>query len=296
MYPGAMTDRAVATAATFGVRSSVADLRRVLVRTPVAAGDFAAAGWRRPEPVELLRQHEAFCELLSGLGSEVVVAPPATGLVDACFAYDSAFVTRRGAIGLRMAKPERRGEVELALDELERAGVPTIATLSEAAVADGGDMFWLDEDTLAVGRGYRTNAAAHRELAAILADEDAVVERFDLPHWKGAGFVLHLMSVVSPVADDLAVVHERYAPVPLLEALAERGIRKILVGDDEWETQGGNVLAIRPGVVVLAAGNPKIRRAMEAEGVEVHEYEAGELSKGDGGPTCLTRPILRLQS
>lgn len=282
-----------ATSTAFGVRSSVAPLRRVLVRTPVTEGDFAAAGWRTPEPTELLRQHSAFCDLLTTLGSDVVVAPAAEGLVDACFPYDSAFVSGRGAIGLRMAKPEREGEVELALGELAAAGVPTIATLSEDARADGGDMFWLDRDTLAVGRGYRTNARAHLELGDILAAEGARIERFDLPHWKGAGFVLHLLSVVSPVTDEHAVVYERYAPVSLLEALAERGIRSIRVDDAEWESQGGNVLAIRPGIVVLAAGNPGIRRAMEAAGVEVHEYEATELSKGDGGPTCLTRPILR---
>lgn len=281
------------SAPAFGVRSSVAPLRRVLVRTPATTGDFADAGWRTPEPTELLRQHAALCELLSDLGCEVVVEPPAADLVDSCFTYDAALVTSRGAIGMRMAKAARAGEVELALAALDRVGVPTIGTLSDAARADAGDMFWLDGDTLAVGRGYRTNAPAHRELAEILAPESARAERFDLPHWRGAGAVLHLLSVVSPVGDELAVVYPPYAPVTLLEALADRRVQTIAVDDHEWEAQGGNVLAVRPGVVVVASGNPDIRRSMEAAGVEVHEYAAAELSKGDGGPTCLTLPILR---
>jgi dimethylargininase len=221
------------------------------------------------------------------------VEPPARGLPDACFTYDAAFVTRSGAIGMRMAKPARVDEVGLALEALERAGVATIATLAGDARADAGDLFWLDADTLAAGRGYRTNAAAHRRLAEILAIEGARLERFDLPHWTGPDAVLHLLSVVSPVSDELAVVYPRLAPVTLLEALADRGIRTLAVDDEEWASQGGNVLAVRPGVVVVASGNPRIRRSLESAGVEVHEYAATELSKGDGGPTCLTLPVLR---
>ena len=171
--------------------------------------------------------------------------------------------------------------------------MPIAGRLSGGARADGGDLFWIDDHTLAAGRGYRTNAEAHRQIAEILAHEGATLERCDLPHDRGAAHVLHLLSVVSPVADQLAVVFEPLAPVPLLELLDERGIRRVPIDADEYETIGCNVLAIRPGVVVVADGNPKTRRALEAVGVEVHVYAASELSKGDGGPTCLTRPLLR---
>jgi N-dimethylarginine dimethylaminohydrolase len=277
----------------FGVRSMSADLRRVLVVRPTTTGDFVGAGWRIPDGPALLREHDAFVELLDGLGVEVVVADAPHGMVDACFAYDPVFVTGAGAVELRMAKPARRHEPAFLAAEVEKAGVPMVGRLSGAATADGGDMCWLDESTLAVGRSYRTNRAAHDQLAEILGREGVTVERADLPHHLGAGHVMHLMSVVSPVAPDLAVVFEPLAPVPLLELLAERGYRLVAADPDELDDQGCNVLAVRPGVVVMADAAPRTRAALEAAGVEVHTYPAAEVNKGDGGPTCLTRPLLR---
>ena len=283
----------VGASAAYGVRSMTAPLRPVLVGSPAHGGDFPAAGWRPPQLELLQRQHEALVELLASLGVEVVVLPATDGLVDGCFVYDPVFVTGAGQIVLQMCKPARVDEPERLATALEDAGVPVAGRLDGGAYADGGDMFWLDGRTLAVGRGYRTNAEAHRQLAELLGREGVELARFDLPHHHGAGEVLHLLSVISPVADDLAAVFEPLAPVPLLEELDKRGIRRVQVDAAELETQGGNLLAVRPGVVVMADGNPRTRRALEAVGVEVHVYAASELNKGDGGPTCLTRPILR---
>ncbi len=281
-------------AAAYGVRSMTTALRRVLVGSPARSGDFAAAGWRAPEFELLQGQHQAFVELIDSLGVEVVVLPATDGLVGACFVYDPVFVTGAGQLVLRMRKPARVGEPERLAAALEEMGVPVAGRLDGGAYADGGDMFWLDERTLAVGRGYRTNAEAHRQLAQLLGRERAVLARFDLPHHRGPAELLHLLSIISPIADDLAAVFEPLAPVPLLEALDERGIRRVQVDADELMTQGGNLLAVSPGIVVMADGNPRTRRALEAVGVEVHVYAASELNKGDGGPTCLTRPILRI--
>ena len=274
------------------------DLHRVLVRPPSTSGDFLGAGWLgMPDPSALLRQHEAFCSLLSALGSEVVVAAAAESLVDAVFMYDPAFVTRRGGIVLHSPKPARAPEALIVGADLEAAGVPVIGSLEGEARADGGDLLWLDPDTLAAGRTLRTNAEGHRQLAALLLDEDAVLERFDMPYDRGAGSCLHLMSVISPVAADLAVVYEPLAPVPLLEALDERAIRRVRIPDDEYPTLACNILAVRPGVVIMLEGNPQTRRLLEAEGVEVHVFDGSELCvKGEGGPTCLTRPLLRAPS
>jgi N-dimethylarginine dimethylaminohydrolase len=277
----------------YGVRSMVAPLRRVLVVRPTIEGDFAAAGWRSPDTEALLREHAGFCQVLADLGVEVVAAQAPPGLVDGCFAYDPVFVVGGGAVGLRMTKPARRAEPEFLLEQVRAAGVPVLGSLRGPATADGGDMCWLDEATLAVGRSYRTNAAAHEQLADLLADEGVTIARADLPHHLGAAHVMHLMSVVSPVAEDLAVVFSPLAPVPLLELLAERGYRTVECHPDEFATQGCNILAVRPGVVVMTADNPRTRHALEAEGVEVHTYDATEMNKGDGGPTCLTRPLLR---
>ena len=279
--------------ATYGVRSMSAPLQRVLTVRPTTTGDFAAAGWRLPDTDELLREHEAFVELLESLGVEVARADAPDGMVDACFAYDPVLVTGAGAIELRMAKPARQDEPALLVAEVEKAGVPVLGRLTGPATADGGDMFWLDESTLAVGRGYRTNAAAHRQLAELLAPEGVTVERADLPHHRGAAHVMHPMSVVSPVAPDLALVFEPLAPVPLLELLADRGYRTLPADPDELDDQGCNVLAVRPGVVVMADSAPRTRATLERAGVEVHTYAASQVNKGDGGPTCLTRPLLR---
>jgi dimethylargininase len=278
---------------SFGVRSMSAPLRRVLVVRPATTGDFIAAGWRQPDTDELLREHDAFVELLDSLGVEVTVTQAPDGMVDACFAYDPVFVTGAGAIELRMAKPARQQEPAFLATEVARAGVPAIGRLEAPATADGGDLCWLDETTLAAGRSYRTNAAAHDQLSEILAREGVTIERADLPHHRGPAHVMHLMSVLSPVAPDLAVVFEPLAPVPLLQALADRGYRTVLADPDELADQGCNVLAIRPGVVVMSDTAPRTRAALERAGAEVQTYQAAQTNKGDGGPTCLTRPLLR---
>lgn len=282
------------TTPDYGVSSMVDPLRRVLIRRPSTTGDFAAADWRRPDPARLIAEHEAFGELLESLGCAVVVADPIEGMVDSVYVCDPVWTCAQGAIVLQSAKPARVGEGEAMLPDLEAAGVPIAGRLTGDARADGGDMIWLDDKTLAVARGYRTNAEAHRQLGEILAAEGAQVMRFDLPHDRGGDHVLHLMSFISPVASDLAAVFEPLAPVTLIQELDERGIRRVAIDEDEYSTMACNILAVRPGVVVVLDGNPKTRRALEVEGVEVHAYQGGEVSlKGDGGPTCLTRELLR---
>jgi dimethylargininase len=282
-----------ATGTRFGVRSMTAPLKRALLVEP-APGDCAAARWLGKPDVDVLRRdHAAFAELLAGLGVDVTVVQAPDGLVDACYPYDPVFVTGAGFVELRMAKACRADEPPFLARALAEAGVPRIGGLSGDAVADGGDMLWLDDETLAVARGYRTNRAAHEQLAELLAAEGARMERVDLSCAGGPEHLLHLLSVVSPVADDLAVAFEPLCPVPLLEALDERGVRRIPCAEDELPLQGCNVLAVRPGVAVLADTCPGTRRALERAGCETHVYRAAELNKGEGGPTCLTRPILR---
>jgi N-dimethylarginine dimethylaminohydrolase len=271
-----------------------APLRRVLLRRPATTGDFAAADWRTPDPVLLGRQHDEFAALLGALGAQVELADPVDGLVDAVYARDPALVTGRGAILFQMVKPVRRPEPELLGTEFERAGVPVIGRLTGDAVADGGDFIWLDEHTLVVGRSYRTNEPAVAQLRVLLAEEGVTVVSVDLPHATGPDHVLHLMSFISPVADDLAVVYPPLAPVSLMQTLAGRGITVVPVDDEEYLSMGCNVLAVRPRVAVLVDGNPRTRAALEAHGCETHIYDGSEISvKGDGGPTCLTAPLWR---
>jgi N-dimethylarginine dimethylaminohydrolase len=284
----------LAAGSRFGVRSMSAPLRRVLLRRPSVTGDFVAADWRVPDAGLLARQHEAFGQLLADLGCEVEVAPAAGGLVDATYVRDPGLVTGAGAVLFQMAKPARMAEPALLGAALTAAGVPVVARLTGAARADGGDFIWLDERTMLAGRSYRTNAEGLRQLAQILAAEGATLEPVDLPHDRGPGHVLHLMSLISPVAGDLAVVYPPLAPVALMQTLAERGVQVVPVDSGEYQTMGCNILAVGPRRVVMLNGNPRTRAALESAGCEVHGYDGSEISvKGDGGPTCLTAPIWR---
>ena len=275
----------------FGVTSMTAPLRRVLVRRPATSGDWEGAGWRVPDVDALVRQHEALCALLAELGAEVEVAAALDGQVDAVYMHDPLLLTADGGLALRMRKPARAREPAHARGELERLGVPVLGELPEGAYADGGDRLWVDDGLMAIGLGYRTNRAG---AAAVAELTSVAVETYDLPHDHGPAHVLHLQSFISAVTDELCVIYEPLAPARLLQDLRERGRRWIAIDRDSYEAMGCNILAIRPGVVVMVDGVPDVRRALERESVEVHVYDGSELSlKGDGGPTCLTAPLLR---
>ena len=283
-------------AAGYGCMSMTSRLRRVLVRRPDAAAFrlWREYGWRsEPDHVRAAAEHEAFCALVAETGAEVVVG--STRLPDdpdAIYVHDPAIVGAGGAVLLRPGKPGRRREPEALVRDLEAAAVPVAAVLETPATAEGGDLVWLDDRTLLVARGYRTNDAGIAALARALPGIDVVA--FDLPHLRGPGEVLHLMSLVSLLDRDLAVAYLPLMPVRLVELLAERGVRLLSVPDEEFESMGPNVLATAPRAAIALDGNPKTRRLMERAGVGVAVYEGEEISrKGDGGPTCLTRPLLR---
>ncbi len=271
-------------------------LERVLVRPPLAEDTprWRDYGWRAaPDPVAAASEHEHFCGILEAAGAEVVVSQHDPGNPDAIYVYDPVLVGSAGAVLLRPGKEGRRGEPKAIATALAAANVPIASELAEPAFAEGGDTVWLDDETLLVGIGYRTNPAGLAALAEAFPEVEVVA--FDLPHWNGSGEVMHLMSFISPLDRDLAVVYPRIAPVRLLELLAERGIEVVEVPDEEFETQGPNVLALGPRRALALDGNPETRRRMEKAGVDVVVYEGDEISlKGDGGPTCLTRPLLRI--
>jgi dimethylargininase len=278
----------------YGVRSMTAPLRRVLLRRPALTGEFAAAGWRPPRPDLLAREHDQFAGLLTGLGCDVELADAAEGLVDATYVRDPGLVTGRGAVLFQMTKPVRRPEPGLLGDAFEAAGVPVVARLTGTAGANGGDYIWLDEHTLLGGRGDRTNPEGLRQMAAVAQAEGARLESVDLPHAPGGSQVMHLMSFVSPLADDLVLLYPPLVPADLRRALADRGITVLAVPDEEYRTLACNVLAVRPREVVMLDGNPATRAIMEAHGCHVHVYQGSELSvNGGGGPACLTAPIWR---
>jgi dimethylargininase len=289
----------VATGRAWGGQSMVAPLKRVLVRKPApptVEDEFRRFGYPRAVDHDRTEsEHDAFRALLAECGAEVVIAgPDDAGLLDAIFAYDPSLMTDVGAVLLRPGKELRLAEVDLAERTYAELGIPVIGRIEAPGTVEGGDTLWLDERTLAVGRGYRTNSEGIRQLTALLAPYGIETITVDLPHWRGPDECLHLMSFISPVADRLAVVYLPLMLVPFVQELQRRGWSFIEVPDEEFETHGCNVLALAPKRVLVCDGSPMTRSRLQAAGCEVLTYTGDELSHNRaGGPTCLTRPILR---
>jgi dimethylargininase len=282
----------------YGGQSMTAPLREAVVVRPGwafgAAFEDPAHAFLHPVDLELAkREHATFVETLAALGPTVHVldADELASGADSVYAFDPVLVTDRGAIPLRAGKPNRTAEPAALEAWLNESGVPTAGRIEGPGTVEGGDTLWLRPELFCIGRTLRTNQSGADQLATLVGGETRI---FDVPYWRGPGELIHLMSVISPVADDLAVVFLPLLPVGLWRLLGDLGIRTIEVPEVEFATLGCNVLAVRPGVVIVAAGNPETSAALAAAGCEVHEYPATEIGiNGSGGPTCLTRPILR---
>jgi dimethylargininase len=284
------------TGRRFGAQSMTADLREVLLSPPGAAFGRAhedeAHGFLRPVDLDAARrEHDGLAETLDRLGVMVHLLETETDDPDLVYTFDPLLISDLGAIPLRPGKRNRTGEPTVLESWTRAAGIPTAGRIEAPGTLEGGDTFWLRPDLLCIGRTLRTNNAGACQLAEIVGGD---VRVFDVPYWRGPAELVHLLSVVSPVADDLAVAFLPLLPVGLFELLSELGVQLIEVPEEEYPTLGCNVLAVRPRVVIVADGNPVTRRGLEAAGCEVHALPLGEVGQnGSGGPTCLTRPILR---
>ena len=274
-------------------------LRRVIVRRPDEAfGSADPQRWHyssKPDLNIARQEHDAFVHVLQGAGAEVLYQDePTDQLADAIFVHDPAIVTDAGAIILQMGKSLRRGEESAMARRFSRAGIPILYTLHGEATAEGGDLLWLDHETLAVGQGFRTNAAGLVQLREALSGLKVDVIPVPLPYFGGVEACLHLMSLISVIDDDLAVVYQPLLPVPFWKLLRERGFDLVEVPDKEFPTMGPNVLAIGPRNCVMLEGNPITKERLEKVGCQVVAVAGREMSfKAEGGPTCLTRPVLR---
>lgn len=285
-------------------QSDVAPLRRVLLkhaRDAFVSDMDVARQWKdlryteRPDFTRAVNEYERFVEVLRRAGADPYFLPrdPAVGL-DSMYVRDASIITGRGAILCNMGKPQRRTEPAAQEAGLEKLGVPILGRIAGDGTVEGGDVTWLDPRTLAVGHGYRTNAAGIEQLRDLLGDQVDEVVVVPLPHWHGPEDVFHLMSVISPIDRDLALVYSPLLPVPFRQALIERGFGLVEVPASEFDTLGCNVLAVAPRVCVMVEGNPETRRRLVEAGCEVYEFRGKEICvKGGGGPTCLTRPLLR---
>jgi N-dimethylarginine dimethylaminohydrolase len=282
----------------------VAPLRTVAVKRPEDAFRSADAltkewkdlAWTRPPDVErAATEHQELVRLLKAAGAEALYFPQdARAGMDSLYAHDPVLITDAGAVILQTGKVARRGEGPAAADALRGWGIPILGAVDGLATAEAGDMVWLDSRTLLVGRGFRTNADGIERLTELLRPLEVAVIPVPLPYWDGPGDVLHLMSFISLLDSNLAVVYRRLLPVPLYELLIERKFDLIDVPDEEYMTLACNVLAVAPRQAIAIAGNSKTIARMKASGCSVSEFSGTEICvPGAGGPTCLTRPLLR---
>jgi N-dimethylarginine dimethylaminohydrolase len=291
---------------TLTAQSEHGALARVVLKHPREAFHDAgriAREWRSlnftapPDLARAIEEYEAFVGGLRTTGTEVHTLPDADGVgLDSIYVRDASIVTDRGVILCRMGKAAREGEPAAQEAAFRALGLTVLGTIRPPGRLEGGDVAWIDERTLAVGRGYRTNDDGIAQLRALVGPDVAVIV-VPLPHWRGPGDVFHLMSIISPVDRDLAVVYSPLMPVSFREVLLERGFTLVEVPDEEFDTMGANVLAVAPRRCMTISGNPQTRARLEHAGAEVVEYEGLEISlKGGGGPTCLTRPLLRARA
>jgi dimethylargininase len=278
----------------------VGRLRRVVMRRPdeaMAAADPAAWHYTCAIDVEEARRaHDAFADALRAWGVEVLYHDePLPGHSDSVFVFDPVLVTDRGTIVLSMGKERRRGEEEALARTLQDCGVPVFGRLEGDARVEGGDTLWLDHDTLAVGRGFRTNVEGVRQLRDLLGPLGVTVLDYDLPYFTGPEACLHLLSLVSPVDVDLAVAYLALMPTAFWAELQRRGVRLLEVPEEEFmRTQATNVLAVSPRKCIMLEENPVTQQLLEMADCEVVTFPGAPLSlKAEGGPTCLTRPVLR---
>jgi N-dimethylarginine dimethylaminohydrolase len=240
-------------------------------------------------------EYETFERLLKVHHPEILHFPFDSSVnIDSIYCRDAALATDAGMIICNMGKPARRYEPEAEKRAFEQAGVKVLGKITSPGTLEGGDAAWIDDKTLSVGHTYRTNEEGIRQLADLLKPLGVEVITVPLPHYKGPSDVFHLMSILSPVDLDLAVVYSPLMPILFRNNLIRRGFSFVEVPEDEFESMGCNVLAIAPRQCLIVKGNPKTKSLLEKAGCKVFEYDGDEISvKGGGGPTCPTRPILR---
>ncbi len=288
----------------FGGQDEVAPIRHLLLKhcregfvsqqkIDREAGDLNYSG--APDFEAALREYDAFVELLDRFDIEIDMLPANDETtLDSIYVHDPVVISDRGAVLCNMGKRERAREPEAIAAYLRESGIPVLGSIEGEGRLEGGDLVWLGDRVVAVGEGYRTNAEGIRQLRQLLGEsiDDLIV--VPLPHWSGPADVLHLMSMVSPIDSDLLLVYSPLLPVPFRQRLVSRGMELVEVPEQEFATMGCNVLAVAPRQCIMLDGNPMTEQRLKSAGAEVLTYTGTEISrKGEGGPTCLTRPLHR---
>ena len=244
------------------------------------------------------KEYKNFEDCLKTSGVEIHHFPRDSSVkIDSIYCRDAAIATDFGMIICNMGKKERENEPISQLQTFKKNRIPVLGKIESPGTLEGGDVAWIDKKTLAVGHTYRTNEEGISQLKNMLEPKGVKIITVELPHYKGPSDVFHLMSIFSPVDKDLAVIYSPLMPIKFRNELIKRGFAFVEVADDEFESMACNVLALAPRKCLMLQGNPKTYRKLLASGCEVISYLGEEISvKGGGGPTCLTRPYLRIKN
>lgn len=288
----------------FGGQSMVAPLRRVLVCPPATAGwgrRDQAERWRElgylhpPDAGVAEQQHQALRKALQGAGAEVICLEPGNNLsLDTVYVHDPSFPTNQGALLLRMGKSCREAEPKHHRTFYEQQGIPLLGEIQPPGTVEAGDMVWLDDSTVLIGRGYRTNLSGIEQVRALLGPRGAEVLSAPLPHGGGPQTCLHLMSLLSRLDERTVLVDLAWLAVETVELLQERGYRLIEIEAAERASLACNVLSLGNGKLLAFAENLKTNDRLRSHAFEVVAVPGSEMGiNGGGGPTCLTRPLLR---
>jgi len=290
---------------SFGCQSMVNNVKRVLLKHPRDA--FQSQDKCDKESKKLnysnspnfnlaVAQYDSFVKLIESFGVDTYYLPSNKNTtLDSIYVHDPCTVVNDGLIVCNMGKFDRSLEPDFVEKFFQSIDIPVIGKIEGEGTLEGGDIVWINEHTVAIGEGYRSNAEGIRQFKKILGNRAKKVISVPLPHWNGPKDCLHLMSNLSPIDNDLFLVYSKLLPVPFMKYLIESNVKLIEVPDEEYYSMGCNVLAMAKRRVIMLEGNLITQRKLEAEGVEVKTYNGSEISlKGAGGPTCLTRPLLRL--
>jgi len=280
-------------------------LKKVFIKSPEAAfinQEHIDKQWEelnyssRPELDKAIEEYKQFESLLSIHGAELLYFSENDSVsIDSLYCRDATIVTDHGVILCQMGKAQRIPESSACQADYESHGIPVLGEIKSPGTIEGGDVAWVDQHTLAVAHGYRTNDDGFAQLKNIIEPFNINLIQVELPHFKGPSDVFHLMSIFSPVDEYKAVVYSPLMPVRFRTELLDRGYDLIEVPEKEYDTMGCNVLAIAPSECIMVSGNPVTKARLEAAGCIIHEYDGEHISrKGEGGPTCLTRPLLRI--
>tara|TARA_B100001559_G_scaffold158452_1_gene132842 strand:- start:268 stop:1149 length:882 start_codon:yes stop_codon:yes gene_type:complete len=288
----------------YGCQSMVNPIRRVLIK-------HAKEGFKNqselnqsasklnyletPNFSKSISDYDQFVKLLKSFDIEIHYLPNNNNTTpDSIYTHDPCIVSNKGVILCSMGKDDRRSEVPAVESYFKSLDIPILGKIKKPGNLEGGDVVWINERSVAVGEGYRSNSEGIKQLKDLLSDLVDNVISVPLPHWTGPLDCLHLMSLLSPIDKDLFLVYSRLLPVPFLKYLSLLKIKLIHVPDNEYDSMGCNVLAVAPKKVIMLEGNPETKKMLEKNKVEVFCYDGSEISlKGAGGPTCLTRPFLR---